>query len=49
MNKTKIGICTIGAVVILAGSCMIGKYICRKPDKSRSESDGYSGSCSGTV
>ena len=24
MNKTKIGICTIGAVVILAGSCMIG-------------------------
>ena len=38
MNKTKIGICTIGAVVI-----------CRKPDKGRSESDGYSGSCSGTV
>ena len=24
MNKTKIGICTIGAVVILTGSCMIG-------------------------
>ena len=24
MNKTKIGICTIGAVAILAGSCMIG-------------------------